>query len=388
MNMKVKFLLFACCAAFISCKQDMNLASQLECAVETVSRTTVDLEKTYPATIKGKQDVEIRPQVSGFITQVCVDEGSEVKKGQTLFVIDPVQYESAYRSAKAAVETAKAAVSTSKITLDNKRELNKKNIISDYDLAMEENNYASAVAQLASAEASLVSAEQNLSFTRVASPSNGIVSDIPYRLGALVSPSITTPMTVVSDISEMYVYASLTEKELLGLIKRDGSQKSIVESYPKVKLILSDGSTYGEEGTIETISGAIDTSTGSVSIRATFQNPDRLLRSGGMANMVVPYHMTDVIVLPQTAFSEIQDKRFVFTLNADSTVNMTQVEVFGLDNGKDYVVTSGLDADAKVVVENASILKDGQKIVPVTKAKSEEAYKQALEDQKNGKLGL
>ena len=215
-----------------------------------------------------------------------------------------------------------------------------------------------------------------------------MVSDIPYRLGALVSPSIATPLTVVSDNSEMFVYASLTEKELLSLIKRDGSQKSVLESYPEVELQLSDGSIYGEKGRIETISGAIDTSTGSVSIRATFKNPDYLLRSGGMANMIVPYHLSDVIVLPQTAFNEIQDKKFVFTLNADSTVSMTQVEVFVLDNGKDYVVTSGLKGDEKVVVENASILKDEQKIVPVTKAKSDEDYKQALEDQKNGKLGL
>ena len=387
--MKGRFLLVLGSVALFSCgNNNMGLNSEMQCAVETVTKTTVDLERTYPATIKGKQDVEIRPQVSGFITQVCVDEGSTVRKGQTLFVVDPTQYEAAYRSAKAAVETAKANVSTQEITTNNKRELNKKNIISDYDLAMAENTLASAKAQLASAEAQLTSAEQNLSFTRVASPSNGVVSDIPYRLGALVSPSIATPLTVVSDNSEMFVYASLTEKELLGLIKRDGSQKSVLESYPEVKLQLSDGTLYGETGKIETISGAIDTSTGSVSIRATFKNPDQLLRSGGMANMVVPYHMSDVIVLPQTAFSEIQDKKFVFTLNADSTVNMTQVEVFALDDGKDYVVTSGLKGDERVVVENASILKDKQKIVPVTKAKSEENYKQALEDQKNGKLGL
>lgn len=387
--MKVRFLLIMCCVALFSCgNKNMGLDSQIECAVETVKRTTVDLEKTYPATIKGKQDVEIRPQVSGFITQVCVDEGSEVKKGQTLFVVDPVQYEAAYRTAKAAVETAKANVSTSEITLNNKRELNKKNIISDYDLAMEENNFASAKAQLASAEAQLVSAEQNLSFTRVTSPSNGIVSDIPYRLGALVSASIATPLTVVSDISEMYVYASLTEKELLELIKRDGSQQSVLKTYPKVKLQLSDGSLYDEEGTLETISGAIDQTTGSVSIRATFKNPNYLLRSGGMANMIVPYHLTDVIVLPQTAFAELQDKKFVYILNSDSTVTMTQVEVFPLDDGKQYVVTNGLKGDEKVAVENASILHDGQAIIPVTKAKSEADYKQAIEDQKNGKLGL
>ncbi len=346
------------------------------------------MEKTYPATIKGKQDVEIRPQVTGFITQVCVDEGFEVEKGQVLFVIDQVQYESAYRSALASVKTAEAALGTSKITLDNKRELNKKNIVSDYDLAMEENNYESAKAQLAAAKAQLASAEQNLSFTKVTSPSNGIVSDIPYRLGALVSSSITTPLTVVSDISEMYVYASLTEKELLELIRQNGSQASVLESYPSVKLQLADGSIYGEEGKLETISGAIDQTTGSVSIRATFKNPDFLLRSGGMANMIVPYHLDDVIVLPQTAFSEVQDKKFVYVLNPDSTVNMTMVEVFSIDDGKNYVVTSGLQGNEKVAMENASILKNGQSIIPITSSESQANYKQALEDQRNGKLGL
>ena len=168
-----------------------------------------------------------------------------------MFIIDPTQYEAAARSAKAAVATAEAAVSTQQITVDNKRALNKKNIISDYDLAMAENSLASAKAQLASAKAQLISAEQNLGFTNVKSPSDGIVNDIPYRLGSLVSPSITTPLTIVSDITEMYVYASLTEKELLELVRKDGSQSAAVETYPEVQLQLSDGSTYDQKGKIE-----------------------------------------------------------------------------------------------------------------------------------------
>lgn len=385
--MKVKFLLVACCVGLFACgKKAGGLNADMECAVMPVKSTTVDLDSYYPATIKGKQDVEIRPQVSGFITKVCVDEGSVVRKGQTLFVVDPLQYEAAYRSAKAGVETAKAAVNTQEITVNNKRELNKKNIISDYDLAMAENSLASAKAQLASAEAQLISAEQNLSFTQVKSPSDGIVNNIPYRLGSLVSPSITTPLTIVSDISEMYVYASMTEKQLLELVRRDGSQQSVVESYPKVKLQLSDGSIYSESGILETISGVIDQTTGSVSIRATFPNSNNLLRSGGMGNLIVPYHLEDVFVLPQTAFSELQDKKFVFVLNDDNSVSMKNVEIFNLDNGKNYVVTSGLKDGDKVVLENASILHDGQKIKAVTQEQSKADFMQAIEDQKSGKL--
>lgn len=378
--MKVNLLIFASSLLLLSCGEKTGRGNALaECAVETIGTTTVELNSSYPASIRGKQDVEIRPQVSGFITKVCVDEGELVRKGQVLFVIDKVQYEAAYNSAVAAVNTAKASVSTQEITVKNKRELNKKNIISDYDLAMAENTLAGAKAQLASAEAMLASAKQNLSFTDVKSPSDGIVSTIPYRLGSLVSPSIATPLTIVSDISEMYVYASITEKDLLKLVRSNGNQQSAVESYPEVSLQLSDGSMYGEKGKLETISGVIDQTTGSVRIRATFPNEGKLLRSGGMGNMIIPYNMEDVIVLPQGAFSEIQDKKFVFVLKDDNTVSMKQVDVFNLDNGKDYVVLSGLEKGEKVVVENASVLHDGQTISPKTSGELKEKYNDALE---------
>lgn len=378
--MKVNFLIFASCVMLLGCGDKSGRSNAVaECAVETIETTTVELNSSYPASIRGKQDVEIRPQVSGFITKVCVDEGEQVRKGQVLFVIDKVQYEAAYNSAVAAVNTAKASVSTQEITVNNKRELNRKNIISDYDLAMAENTLAAAKAQLASSEAQLASAKQNLSFTDVKSPSDGIVSTIPYRLGSLVSPSIATPLTIVSDFSEMYVYASITEKDLLKLVRSNGNQQSAVESYPEVSLQLSDGSIYDVKGKIETISGVIDQTTGSVRIRAAFPNDQRLLRSGGMGNMIVPYNMEDVIVLPQGAFSEIQDKKFVFVVNSDNTVSMKPVEVFKLDNGKDYVVLSGLNAGEKVVVENASVLHNGQTISPKTRGELQENFDRALQ---------
>ena len=362
--MKSKIVLFAFCLALLSScgKKGFDLSGGTpECAVQVLQPTTVNLKSSYPATIKGKQDVEIRPQVSGFITKVCVDEGSMVRKGQILFIIDPVQYEAAVRSAKAAVATAKAGVNTQEITVNNKRELNKKNIISDYDLAMAENSLASAKAQLASAQAQLISAEQNLTFTNVKSPSDGIVNTIPYRLGSLVSPSIQTPLTIVSDINEMYVYSSLTEKDLL------------------------DGTTYADKGKMSTISGVINQNTGAVSIRATFPNKEHLLRSGGMANLIVPYHLENAIVIPQKATTEIQDKKFAFVLQPDNTVKMTEINVFNVDNGHDYVVTSGLKAGEKVVLDNASTLKDGQAIKPVTPEQAKANFQQALEEKKQGK---
>lgn len=386
--MKSRIVLFAFCLTLLSScgKKGFDMGGAPECAVQTLQPATVNLTSSYPATIKGKQDVEIRPQVSGFITKVCVDEGSMVRKGQVLFIIDPTQYEAAARSAKAAVATAEAAVSTQQITVDNKRALNKKNIISDYDLAMAENSLASAKAQLASAKAQLISAEQNLEFTNVKSPSDGIVNDIPYRLGSLVSPSIATPLTIVSDITEMYVYASLTEKELLELVRKDGSQSAAVETYPEVQLQLSDGSTYDQKGKIETISGVINANTGAVSIRATFPNSNHLLRSGGMGNLIIPYHMENALVVPQKATTEIQDKKFVFLQQPDNTVKMNEITILNIDNGQEYVVTSGLKQGDLIVIENVGTLKDGQTIKPTTPAQSEANFQQAMQDRKEGKM--
>ena len=383
--MKSKIVLFAFCLALLSgCgKKGFNMGGTPECAVETLQPTTVNLKSSYPATIKGKQDIEIRPQVSGFITKLNIDEGSMVKKGQVLFVIDPVQYESAARAAKAAVATAKANVSTQEITVKNKRELNKKNIISDYDLEMAENTLASAKAQLASAEAQLISANQNLAYTRVTSPSDGVAGTIPYRVGSLVSSSSPSPLTVISDITQMYVYFSLTEKELLNLIRQDGSQTEFLNSFPAVQLTLADGTLYADSGKIETVSGVIDQNTGAVSMRATFPNHGHLLRTGGTGNIQIPYSKENVIVIPQKATYEIQDKKFVYLLQPDNTVKNTEIEILNLNDGQNYVVTAGLKAGDKIVVENVSTLKDGATIKPLTQQESAERFKAALEERKN-----
>ena len=231
--MKSRIVLFAFCLALLSsCGNKGNDTGKVpEYAVQELQKTTADLMKAYPATIKGRQDVEIRPQVSGFITKLCVDEGATVRKGQLLFIVDPTQYEAAVRTAKAAVATAEAAVNTQQMTVDNKIELNKKQIISDYDLSMAKNSLAQAQAQLAQAKAQLTTAQQNYSFTQVKSPSDGVINDIPYRLGALVSPSMATPMTTVSEIDEVYVYFSMTEKELLAMTKTGGTIKEEISKY-------------------------------------------------------------------------------------------------------------------------------------------------------------
>lgn len=332
-----------------------------EYAVMTLQPDSMEWYSNYPAAIKGKRDIEIRPNVGGFITDLRVDEGSVVRKGQVLFVIDTVPYKAALKVAEANVEVAKASAETARLTAENKRELQKRDIISEYDLQMAENSYASAKAQLAQAEAQLVNARNNDSYTRVVSPLDGVVGEIPFRVGSLVSPSSATPLTSVSDNSEMYVYFSMTERQILDLVAQYGAE-NFLQKLPAVSLKLSDGSIYPLKGKIETVSGIIDTQTGSSNMRATFKNPNRLLRSGGSGVIMIPMKNDHAVLVPQKATYEIQDKKFVYVLNDDSTVTSTEITVASIDNGKEYMVISGLKAGDRIVTEGVNTLKDGMTI--------------------------
>ncbi|MFR1235892.1 MAG: efflux RND transporter periplasmic adaptor subunit [Barnesiella sp.] len=369
-----RIVVIALCLILFSCgkKNQNGFNSVKEYAVITVQPTHSQLESLYPATIRGKQDVEIRPQVSGFITKLCIDEGSVVKKGQPLFIIDQVQYEEAVNIADAAVNVAKSQVSTAQLTADNKKELAKRNIISQYELQMALNDLATAKANLAQANAQLVNARKNLSYTVVTSPSNGIAGNIPFRVGSLVSPSSATPLTTISDISEMFVYFSMNEKQILDLTRQGkGSAKEALDKMPEISLKLADGSVYPESGKIETISGVIDPATGAASIRATFPNPDRILRSGGTGSVLIPSTTDAAIIIPQKATYEIQDKRFVYLVNDSSIVHSTEITVSPVNDGKTYVVLDGLKAGDRIVIEGVGTsVKEGMTIKPITPEES------------------
>ena len=367
MKLKLSIQTIACailCISLFSCQgkntQGMGGFAR-EYAVMTLQPSAMEWFSNYPARIKGRQDIEIRPNVSGFLTELLVDEGSLVKKGDVLFVVDTIPYKAALKIAEANVEAAKASTETARLTAENKRELQKKGIISEYDLQMAENSYASAQAQLAQAEAQLVNARNNDSYTRVTSPLTGIVGSIPYRVGSLVSSATTTPLTTVSDNSEMYVYFSMTERQILELVAQYGAE-NFLQKLPTVSLKLSDGSIYPLKGRIETVSGIIDTQTGSSNMRATFENPNRLLRSGGSGVIMIPMKNDHAILVPQKATYEIQDKKFVYVLNDDSTVTSTEITIASIDNGKEYMVTSGLKAGDRIVTEGVNTLKDGMTI--------------------------
>ncbi|HIU88752.1 MAG TPA: efflux RND transporter periplasmic adaptor subunit [Candidatus Caccomonas pullistercoris] len=369
--MKSKIAYLTLCLALAGCgnKTQIPQASN-EYAVREIKTTECNLSTSYPATIKGIQDIEIRPKVSGFITKVHVDEGDFVRRGQVLFSIDRVQYEAAVKSAEAAVRVARTTVSTQKLTVKNKKMLHEKKIISDYDMEMAENQLASAEAQLASARAQLIDARNNLSFCSVTSPSDGVVGTIPYRVGSLVSSSTAEALTTVSNISKMYVYFSMTEKQLLEYTKGTDGVKGALAAIPAVSLQLADGSTYNQTGKVTNVNGVIDIATGSVSMRATFDNPQKILRSGGSGSVVFPIHMDNAILVPQKATYEIQDKHFVYVVGKDNKVKNTEITVLPQNDGTNFVVTGGLKAGERIVVEGVNTLSDGMAIKPISEAQS------------------
>ena len=343
-------------------------------ATITTSYGTADLEKTYPATIKGKTDIDVRPLVSGFITKVHVDEGQVVSKGQVLFTLDQVQYQAAVDQAQASVLVAETAVETAQLTANTKRQLFEKNIISEYENQIAQNSLAQAKAQLAQAKAGLVNAQKNLSYTVVTAPSSGIVGKIPNREGSLASPSMVTPLTTVSDTGDVYAYFSLTEKDILEMTEENKNLAAAIKAMPEVQLRLSDGTIYESTGKVATITGTIDSSTGASSVRALFKNSKGVLRSGSTGQVVIPHHMDSVIVIPQKATYELQDHKFVYVVGDSCKVASRPITIYSLNDGQNFIVTSGLSANEQVVVEGVgTVVKDGLVIAPVdANAKAEE----------------
>lgn len=367
MSMTKQMMTFICCMTFVACQQVpvANTQNPSEYAVMQINTSDTEVQTIYSASIRGQQDIDIYPQVSGFLTKLCVEEGQAVRKGQILFIIDQVAYKAALQTAEANVEVARAGVATAQLTYNSKKELFDQEVVSDFDLQTSYNSLLTAKAQLAQAEAQRVSTANNLSFTEVKSPSDGVVGVLPYRVGALVSSALPQPLTTVSDNSSMYVYFSMTEKQLLELTRRYGSKTKVLEDMPAVSLQLNDRSLYSSSGKIETISGVIDTSTGTVSLRAVFPNKDGLLQSGGSGNVILPVQKQNTIVIPQSTTYELQDKVFVYRV-IDGKATSTPIQVSRVNGGKEYIVESGLNVGDVIVAEGVGLLRDGTPIQPKT----------------------
>ena len=347
-----------------------------ELGVMTVALSNSESENTFPAQIKGKTDIDIRPQVTGFITKVHVDEGQQVRKGQPLFTLDQVTFKAAVDQAQAAVNSAQTAVSTAQRTADTKRALFEKNIISQFEYQTAQDDLARARAALAQAQAGLVNAKKNLAYTVVTSPSDGVVGTIPDREGSLASPSSAVPLTTVSDNSKVYAYFSLTERDLLDMT--NGGTRSVNEAIaamPEVELRLSDGTIYPQKGKVATVSGVIDNATGAASVRALFDNPSGILRSGSTGSIVIPEDNTDVIVIPQKSTYELQDKKFVYVLGDSNKLVSRPIIITPINDGAHYVVNEGLKPGEKIVVEGVgtSNVRDGVVITPVERSAAPQA---------------
>ncbi len=359
----VKQLLFIlCCTLLASCaKAPVMPETTYAClAIENSDKTVTN---EYSATIKGRQDIAIMPQVGGTLTKLCVKEGEKVKKGQVMFIIDQVPYKAAYETAKANVEAATAAYETANLNYESRQELYKENVVSEFDLKTAKNSMLAAKAQLSQAKAQMLNAENSLSYTEVKSPADGVVGTLPYRVGALVGPSMMQPLTTVSDNSDMYVYFSMTENQLLAMVREYGSKENALKNMPEIDLRLNDKSIYNQKGKIETISGVIDPATGTVSLRAIFPNKDGLLHSGGAGSVMVPVTYKDAVVIPQNTSYELQHMTFVYKV-VDGKAVANPIQVLRVDGGKEYIVEMGLYPGDTIVAEGVALLREGTPIKP------------------------
>ena len=279
------------------------------------------------------------------------------------------------RQAQASVNTAQASCNTARLSFENAQKLFENKVIGDFELQSATNQYEQAKAGLSQAEASLASAKEMLSFCYVKSPASGVVGTLPFKKGALVNTA--SVLTTVSNNSSMEVYFSLTEKDALAMAQAEGGQKAAMGAMPDVQLQLADGTIYGHEGKVTKMSGVIDPATGSIQVIAVFPNPERILKSGGSGAIIIPKSNSDAIVIPQGCVSEVQNKKFVYTLGKDNKVKYTEIKVDPQTDGNNYVVTDGLKVGDKYVTNGITKLTDGMEIVPITP----ERYQQKIQEQ-------
>ncbi len=371
-----KTLVATACLVFLlfSCNSDKNKKGASSASanavkdypVLSVAPHPVTLTSDYPATIQGQQNVEIRPKISGYIEKIFVDEGATVRQGQLLFQISAPQYEEEVRTAKANIQIASADVNAAEMEVNKVRPLVEKNIISKYELESAQFNLQAKQAALAQARATLANARTNLGYTSVTSPVNGVIGTIPYKIGSLVGSNTSQPLTTVSNIGNIYAYFSINEKQALNFFKnaKGHSMEERLASIPPVTLVLANGTELPQKGRVETASGLINTETGSVSVRATFPNPNQLVRSGSSGVVRIPTTIDSALLVPQKSTYEIQGKRFVYLVTDSNTVASREIKTRENSGGQYFVVEEGLRPGDKIVVEGVSSLREEARIKP------------------------
>lgn len=343
------------CLFFVSCGNDKNQAQQAPQAmpfpVVTIPTETVIAYTSYPTSLEGIVNSEVRAKTSGYITDVLVDEGQKVKRGQTLFRLET-------QSLSQDAAAAQANVNAAQVEVDKLKPLVDKNIISSVQLE-------TAKAKLAQAQSGYNSIAANIGYATIKSPVDGYVGSIPFREGALISPTSQVPLTTVANIEKIYAFFSLNEKAYMDFIEKNEGKTldDKIKNLPKVRLVLANGSLYGEEGTIETINSQVNPSTGTVSFRAIFDNPNRILSSGYSGKIQIPKQYKDATLVPSTSTFERQGLTYVYKVLGDTLATSTSINILErIDNI--LVVDGGIEPGDKIVAKGVGKLRDQTQIVP------------------------
>lgn len=333
-------------------KEEQTAPVILPYKVTAVTESNTTLLSEYPATLEGITDIDIRAKVDGYIEKIYVQEGQEVKKGQLLFKLET-------QTANQEAAAAKAKVAAAQVEVNRLKPLVERNIISDVQLE-------TAKANLASAKSTYQSIVEKINYASIKSPVNGIVGTLPLRLGSYVSSQTTEPLTRISDVSTIYAYFSMNEKQQLDITMNAAGKtfQEKITKMPAVNLILSNGMEYEQKGKIETFSGQANTQTGSFNVRASFPNSNKLLRSGETGTIQIPTYLKDVIIIPQNASLELQDKRIALVVDKENKVKAVPIEVRAIPGGKFFVVDNGLNVNDKILIEGVGIVTEGTEIKP------------------------
>ena len=358
-----KFLLIIIPVLMLSCASRQQNEGDKPKHYELLTITTSDHELTteYAASLKGQQDTRIIPRIEGYLQGVYVKEGEQVKEGQLLFRVDAATYRATVETANANVQQMTAALEKAQIEYNGKKQLYNKKVISDQELALSKSDLDMAKANLAAAQAALTSARNDLGYTELRSPSDGIVGRIRYRKGDFVSSNLQEGLTVVADNRHIRAYFSMSETILMDYLSEHKTMEAAVNQMPEVRLLLPNGQFYGQTGRVESISGIVDETTGAVSVCALFDNRNGILLSGGTGKIVMPAVRKNAIVIPQEATYEIQDKVYVVKV-VDGRATASIIEVEPHNNGKEYVVTSGLKEGDVIIAKGAGFVEEGEEV--------------------------
>ena len=344
-----------------ACGMDVPKAVQTSYQTLTISKSDITLPLKYSATLKGTSDVTIKPQVSGQLMEVCITEGQQVRKGDVLFRIDSRNAELELESAEANLLAAKASESTARLEYESNKNLFEKGIVSKYILESSENSYKQAQASVAQFQAAANRARVNLSYCTITSPVAGVIGSIPVFAGDQVSAG--TYLTMVSGNAKMFAEFSVSESVLEERAQANGQDGGTLADFPDVTFLFKSGTEYAHKGRITSITGTVDKTTGALTCKATFPNPDGLLYSGIQGTVVIPIEVKEVMVVPQNAVVRLQDKSLVYKVAADSCAYSVIVETVGISSGRDLIITSGLEVGDVIVTEGANNLVEGQKVL-------------------------